>query len=261
MSARNASIPLAYGRAIDARGRGGAPGRARSTISTSAAASRRATWATSPSSRRSWRSIREAVARHGLTCRLQCEPGRVLVADGASALARVELRRDDSLYLNDGVYGNLAELKWIGPQFPMRLVRAAARQRRRPHRLRPVRADLRQHRQHARPALAAGRHRRGRLGRGRHDGRLLQRAEDRLQRLRQREAGDPRRRRAGIWAGAGGRQRRRRSSGWRPEAGPRLLSRVAKAVSTAPAGARVRFAIPPGWVVGFGRAPASIRSG
>ena len=69
--------------------------------------------------------IREAMGRHGLSCRLQCEPGRVLVADGASALARVELRRDDSLYLNDGVYGNLAELKWIGPRFPMRLVRAA----------------------------------------------------------------------------------------------------------------------------------------
>jgi ornithine decarboxylase len=68
-------------------------------------------------------TIREAVARHGLVCRLQCEPGRALVADGASALARVELRRDDSLYLNDGVYGNLAELKWIGPHFPMRLVR------------------------------------------------------------------------------------------------------------------------------------------
>jgi ornithine decarboxylase len=70
-------------------------------------------------------AIREAVARHGLTCRLQCEPGRALVADGASALARVELRRGDSLYLNDGVYGNLAELKWIGPRFPMRLVRPA----------------------------------------------------------------------------------------------------------------------------------------
>lgn len=67
--------------------------------------------------------IRADMDRHGLTCRLQCEPGRVLVADGASALARVELRRADSLYLNDGVYGNLAELKWIGPQFPMRLVR------------------------------------------------------------------------------------------------------------------------------------------
>jgi ornithine decarboxylase len=69
-------------------------------------------------------AIREAVARHGLGgCRLQCEPGRALVADGASVLARIELKRGQSLYLNDGVYGNLAELKWIGPQFPMRLLR------------------------------------------------------------------------------------------------------------------------------------------
>lgn len=68
-------------------------------------------------------AIREAVSRHGLACRLQCEPGRALVADGASVLARVELRRGRSLYINDGVYGNLAELKWIGPQFPLRLVR------------------------------------------------------------------------------------------------------------------------------------------
>ncbi len=70
-------------------------------------------------------AIREAVARNGLTCRLQCEPGRALVADGASVLTRVELRRGLGLYLNDGTYGNLAELKWIGPQFPMRLVRPA----------------------------------------------------------------------------------------------------------------------------------------
>lgn len=69
--------------------------------------------------------IEAAVAGHGITSRLQCEPGRALVADGASVLARVELRRGRSLYLNDGVYGNLAELKWIGPQFPTRLVRAA----------------------------------------------------------------------------------------------------------------------------------------
>jgi ornithine decarboxylase len=71
--------------------------------------------------------IRDAVRRHGLRCRLQCEPGRALVAIGASVLARVELRRGRSLYLNDGVYGNLAELKWIGPHFPMRVVRDEAR--------------------------------------------------------------------------------------------------------------------------------------
>lgn len=69
------------------------------------------------------RRIMGAVFTHRLGCALQCEPGRLLVADGASILTRVELRRDRALYINDGVYGNLAELKWIGPQFPIRLVR------------------------------------------------------------------------------------------------------------------------------------------
>ncbi|MCS6876664.1 MAG: type III PLP-dependent enzyme [Geminicoccaceae bacterium] len=69
------------------------------------------------------RRIQGAVFAHRLDCALQCEPGRLLVADGASVLARVELRRDQALYINDGVYGNLAELKWIGPLFPIRLVR------------------------------------------------------------------------------------------------------------------------------------------
>jgi ornithine decarboxylase len=74
-------------------------------------------------------AVRRAVAAHGGLegCALQCEPGRALVADGASVLARVELRRGSSLYLNDGVYGNLAELKWIGPHFPLRLVRTGGR--------------------------------------------------------------------------------------------------------------------------------------
>ncbi|MCB1884530.1 MAG: type III PLP-dependent enzyme [Geminicoccaceae bacterium] len=67
-------------------------------------------------------AIRSALAETGLACRLQCEPGRLLVADGASILTNVELRRGRSLYLNDGVYGNLAELKWLGPQFPLRRV-------------------------------------------------------------------------------------------------------------------------------------------
>ena len=69
-------------------------------------------------------AIERAVQRHGLRCALQCEPGRLLVADGASVFARVELRRGQALYLNDGVYGNLAELKWVGPQFPTRALGA-----------------------------------------------------------------------------------------------------------------------------------------
>ncbi len=68
-------------------------------------------------------AIERAVAREGLSCALECEPGRALVAEGASVMSRVELRRNRALYLNDGVYGNLAELKWIGPHFPMRVMR------------------------------------------------------------------------------------------------------------------------------------------
>ncbi|MDJ0611804.1 MAG: type III PLP-dependent enzyme [Kiloniellales bacterium] len=37
------------------------------------------------------------------------EPGRALVADGQSVVTQVTLRKEDSLYLNDGIYGNLSE--------------------------------------------------------------------------------------------------------------------------------------------------------
>ncbi len=67
-------------------------------------------------------AIREACESGRLDVSLACEPGRLLVAEGVSVLARVELRRDRRLYLNDGVYGNLAELRWLGPCFPMRIV-------------------------------------------------------------------------------------------------------------------------------------------
>lgn len=72
--------------------------------------------------------IEATAAAAGLTCALQCEPGRALVADCASAIARVELRKRNQLFLNDGVYNNLAELKWLGPCFPMNLVRPSVAQ-------------------------------------------------------------------------------------------------------------------------------------
>ncbi|MCW5724682.1 MAG: type III PLP-dependent enzyme [Maricaulaceae bacterium] len=56
---------------------------------------------------------------------LWCEPGRALVAEAVSVLTRVELRKGDALYLNDGAYGCLfdaAHAKW---PFPMRVHRAA----------------------------------------------------------------------------------------------------------------------------------------
>ncbi len=58
------------------------------------------------------------------TTELWCEPGRALVAEGTSLLTRVELRKGDALYLNDGAYGSLfdaAHSKW---PFPVKLVRA-----------------------------------------------------------------------------------------------------------------------------------------
>ncbi|MGZ8407123.1 MAG: type III PLP-dependent enzyme [Caulobacteraceae bacterium] len=57
------------------------------------------------------------------TAELWCEPGRALVAESTSVLTRVELRKGDSLYLNDGAYGNLfdaAHAKW---PFPVKLIR------------------------------------------------------------------------------------------------------------------------------------------
>lgn len=55
-------------------------------------------------------------------CELMCEPGRVLVAEGMSVLARVILRKNDRLYLNDGIYGSLHGMV-IGVRFPVKLVR------------------------------------------------------------------------------------------------------------------------------------------
>jgi ornithine decarboxylase len=54
-----------------------------------------------------------------------CEPGRALVAAGASLVVRVELRKDNFLYINDGVYGSLSDLKYAGLRFPMRVLRPA----------------------------------------------------------------------------------------------------------------------------------------
>lgn len=44
--------------------------------------------------------------------RLACEPGRALAAEGGSLLTRVNLRKPDSLYLNDGIFGGLTEVYW-----------------------------------------------------------------------------------------------------------------------------------------------------
>ena len=51
------------------------------------------------------------------TTELWCEPGRALVAESSSVLAKVELRKGDALYLNDGSYGSLflKPFRFYGP--------------------------------------------------------------------------------------------------------------------------------------------------
>ena len=57
---------------------------------------------------------------------LWCEPGRALCAEYASVLVRVEKRRGDELYINDGAYGALFDAAHIGWRYPVRLVREEA---------------------------------------------------------------------------------------------------------------------------------------
>jgi ornithine decarboxylase len=57
------------------------------------------------------------------TTRLWAEPGRALVAAGASVVVQVQLRRGDALYINDGVYGSLSDAGPLGFRFPTRLIR------------------------------------------------------------------------------------------------------------------------------------------
>ncbi len=56
---------------------------------------------------------------------LMCEPGRALVANACSLVVQVLLRKDDRLYLNDGIYGSLAEMFLSRLRMPVRLLRAS----------------------------------------------------------------------------------------------------------------------------------------
>lgn len=62
-------------------------------------------------------------------CAIYCEPGRALVADGVSVITQVSLRRDHTLYINDGIYGSLSEysLKNWPVRFPMRVYSQSGR--------------------------------------------------------------------------------------------------------------------------------------
>jgi ornithine decarboxylase len=57
--------------------------------------------------------------------RLWAEPGRALVAEAGSTVARVELRKGDALYLNDGAFGTLFDATHLNWAFPAKLLRQA----------------------------------------------------------------------------------------------------------------------------------------
>jgi ornithine decarboxylase len=54
---------------------------------------------------------------------LWAEPGRALVAAGASVVVQVQGRRGDALYINDGVFGSLSDAGAPGFRYPVRLLR------------------------------------------------------------------------------------------------------------------------------------------
>jgi ornithine decarboxylase len=68
-------------------------------------------------------TIREALATLPGSPRVLCEPGRALIAEGVSLVTQVVLRKDDKLYLNDGIYGSFDELTLPGwtADYPLRV--------------------------------------------------------------------------------------------------------------------------------------------
>jgi ornithine decarboxylase len=68
--------------------------------------------------------IRAALAGQGFDCmEVFCEPGRALVAESGSLVVKVELRKGNSLYLNDGTYGSLFDAGYPGFVYPVRAIR------------------------------------------------------------------------------------------------------------------------------------------
>jgi ornithine decarboxylase len=68
-------------------------------------------------------AIAAASAPLPATVRLWAEPERALVAGGGSLVVQVQLRRGDTLFVNDGVYGSLSDAGALGFRFPARRIR------------------------------------------------------------------------------------------------------------------------------------------
>ncbi|MFT5703878.1 MAG: ornithine decarboxylase [Rickettsiales bacterium] len=59
----------------------------------------------------------------GNDCQLWCEPGRALVAESGSLVVRVEAKKNQMLYINDGTYGGLFDAGHPGFIYPTKAIR------------------------------------------------------------------------------------------------------------------------------------------
>jgi ornithine decarboxylase len=67
-------------------------------------------------------AIKESIEKINLRgdCVLMCEPGRAIVASGCSLITQVQLRKDNALYINDGIYHSLSECLAANIHYPIR---------------------------------------------------------------------------------------------------------------------------------------------
>jgi ornithine decarboxylase len=70
-------------------------------------------------------AIRAGIAEAGFAddCIIMCEPGRALVASGLSLVVQVQLRKENAIYINDGIYHSLSETVTGGLSHPVRAIR------------------------------------------------------------------------------------------------------------------------------------------
>jgi ornithine decarboxylase len=70
-------------------------------------------------------AIKQSIRSNGLShMELLAEPGRALVYSSGSLIVRVESRRDNLLFINDGIYGGLQEAsEQIGMTYPAHVIR------------------------------------------------------------------------------------------------------------------------------------------
>lgn len=74
-------------------------------------------------------SIRQGLAALELpkTCDVWCEPGAGLSGYSGTTVVRVEMRKDNALYINDGMHGSLFDLCMEGRRNDVQIIRAESR--------------------------------------------------------------------------------------------------------------------------------------